>query len=380
MKKLLLTIAAVAVNAVMAYATDYLLFDGNGKDLGFKGDGKGWSTEVTVNGKTFKIETAKANGTNNLTKPASEIRVYKSSQITISSTDVAIKQVTLTSSGSKYNNALVSEGWTITQDNLINTAVNKDGTTAVTFDAPNGQFRVKKLVVSDEITEVEKPVAVSVRSVEETIAKDNKTLVAIDYPLTVGFVNKGNVFCRDEAGDFIQIYGSNTYHTGDIIPAGWEATYELYNENTPELIPASALPAAIAGTFTPRTVSAGDITTELVNNVVLVENVVLSEASPATKDNFTGTSNGVSLSLRNNYTLPSVDPGTYDITLVVTIYQEAPSLYVIDYKAKTSGIDTVGNDTDTKAVYYNLNGIRIDNPGHGLYIRVQGANATKVIL
>lgn len=378
MKKFLLTIATVAISSAMASATDYVLFDGNGADLGFTGDGNGYSTEITVDGKTFKIETAKGGYTNSLMQPAAEIRVYKSSLITITSTDVVLKQISLTASGSNYNKELTCDGWTITTENLINTAVNENGSTSATFEATGGQFRIKKLVVSDEITE--KPTAVSVRSVEETIAKDNKTLVAIDYPLTVGFVNKGNVFCRDEAGDFIQIYGSNTYQTGDIIPAGWEATYELYNENTPELIPASALPAAIAGTFTPRTVSAGDITTELVNNVVLVENVVLSEASPATKDNFTGTSNGVSLSLRNNYTLPSVDPGTYDITLVVTIYQEAPSLYVIDYKAKTSGIDTVGNDTDTKAVYYNLNGIRIDNPGHGLYIRVQGANATKVIL
>lgn len=37
-------------------------------------------------------------------------------------------------------------------------------------------------------------------------------------------------------------------------------------------------------------------------------------------------------------------------------------------------------DADAPAVYYTLQGIRVENPGKGLYIRVQGHKSTKVIL
>lgn len=37
-------------------------------------------------------------------------------------------------------------------------------------------------------------------------------------------------------------------------------------------------------------------------------------------------------------------------------------------------------DTDAPAEYYTIEGIRVENPGHGLYIRRQGTRATKVIL
>ncbi len=373
--------AFLAGGIALAGATDYVLFDGNGGSLGFTGDKNGWSTEVTVDGKTFKIETIKAESTSNLVVPTGQIRVYKSSKITISSSDVAMKQITLTASESKYNNAMTpSEGWAITTDGLINTATNDNGAASATFTAAGGQFRIQKLVVSDQVAEIEVPEAVSVKSVKETIAKESETSVTVDYQLTVGFVNRSNIFCCDAEGDFIQIYGSNTYNVGDVIPAGWEGSYKLYNDYTPELIPTGDLPVATAGTFTPKAVSAADITNDLVNSVVLVKDVVFDAATPAEKANFTGTSNGVSLSLRNNYQLESVPAGTYDVTIVVTIYNNAPSLYVVNYASKTSGIETVEDSAETDIEYYNLHGFRVANPAHGLYIRVADGKATKVIL
>lgn len=380
MKKHLLSMAFLAGGIVMAGATDYVLFDGNGSTLGFQGDAKGWSAEVTVNGKNFKIETVKDASTTNLVVPAQEIRVYKSSKIIISSSDVTMKQITLTASGSKYNNVMTpTDGWTTTTNALVSTVTNDNGASSVTFSAAAGQFRIKKLVVSDEVPKVEVPEAVSVKSVKETISKDSETSVKVDYPLTVGFVNKGNVFCCDAAGDFIQIYGSNTYKVGDVIPAGWDAKYKLYNKNTPELVPSSSLPAATAGTFSPKTVAAADITNDLVNNVVLVKNVMFDEATPATKSNFTGTCNGTTLSFRNNYELASVAAGTYDLTIVVTIFNDAPSLYVINYTPNTSGIETIEATSKSNVEFYNLNGFKVTNPAHGIYIRVADGKASKII-
>ena len=46
-----------------------------------------------------------------------------------------------------------------------------------------------------------------------------------------------------------------------------------------------------------------------------------------------------------------------------------------------SGVnDVIAEDADAPVVYYNLQGVRVDNPANGLYIRVQGKKATKVLV
>lgn len=233
----------------------------------------------------------------------------------------------------------------------------------------------KNKVNAQEPTEVP-----SVKNIKEAIAMTSGTKVKVDFPLTIAFKNFSNVFAFDANGDFIQVYGSNEYEILDIIPAGWEATYDFYQSTTPELKPNGTLPASTEkGEFSPKAIAAADITTALVNNVILVKNVLLAEASPATKDNFTATSDGVSLSFRNNYTLESVPAGTYDITAVVNVYQGAVSLYVVDYAAPGSGVAEIEAENG-EAVYYNLQGVKVANPEKGLYIKVEGNKTSKVIL
>lgn len=51
------------------------------------------------------------------------------------------------------------------------------------------------------------------------------------------------------------------------------------------------------------------------------------------------------------------------------------------YIGEGAGIDNVAADnTDAPVEYYNLQGVRVANPGHGLYIKRQGTTATKVVL
>jgi len=217
-----------------------------------------------------------------------------------------------------------------------------------------------------------------VASVAETIALADNTAFIVGYELTVGYVHGSNIFAVDKAGDFIQIYNENTYKIGDVIPAGWEGTYENYKGTTPEIKNAK-LPEATAGTFTPEVVAPDAITNDFVNNVVTINNVVLSEATPEGKANFTGMVGETTVNLRNNYELSSEEAGTYNITVVVTIYNGAPSLYVTNYeKVDTTGIDEIGVDETAPVEYYNLQGIRVANPENGVYIRRQGTKATKV--
>ena len=176
-------------------------------------------------------------------------------------------------------------------------------------------------------------VALGVNSIEETLALEDQTEVLINYPMTVAFRNGNNVFAVDEAGKFIQIYGSNSYAANDIIPAGWTGKFTWYGA-TPEIKPVGALPEAVkGGNFIPEAVDPSTVTVGMVNSVVLFKNVVISADTPATQENFKVSVGGNEVSLRNNYALPSVSAGVYDVTVVVNIFNDGPSYNVVAYKA-----------------------------------------------
>lgn len=66
----------------------------------------------------------------------------------------------------------------------------------------------------------------------------------------------------------------------------------------------------------------------------------------------------------------------YSILLdnVITLDFEIPGL-------SNSGIEeTVVSDENAPVVYYNLQGVRVENPSNGLYIKRQGNKATKVFV
>ena len=48
-------------------------------------------------------------------------------------------------------------------------------------------------------------------------------------------------------------------------------------------------------------------------------------------------------------------------------------------KVDTTGIGAVEADDNDKAEYYNLQGIRVENPESGIYIMRRGGKTTKVI-
>lgn len=229
--------------------------------------------------------------------------------------------------------------------------------------------------------------ATEVNNVLATTALASGTPVKVNYALTVGFVNGSSIFACDEDGDFIQLYGTNTLKAGDVIPAGWEGTYTLYGDNTPEItFNEGALPAATEGTFTPKEVEATAITDALVNHVVTIKNVNFEEATPATKTDFTGTVGETTLNLFNQYELASVEAGKYDVTGVVAIRNlngsPVAKLFVTNItKSETDSALLIGaGDNAAPVEYYNLQGIRIDNPANGIYIRRQGSKAQKIVL
>ena len=53
----------------------------------------------------------------------------------------------------------------------------------------------------------------------------------------------------------------------------------------------------------------------------------------------------------------------------------------VNYESINTGVDDIlSDDANAPVEYYNLQGVRVANPESGLYIRVQGKKATKVLV
>jgi hypothetical protein len=68
----------------------------------------------------------------------------------------------------------------------------------------------------------------------------------------------------------------------------------------------------------------------------------------------------------------TVAPGTYDV-----VFDSSAMTITL---TKTSGVEGIEADNDVEAVYYNLQGVKVENPAAGLYIVVRGNQITKEIV
>lgn len=230
-------------------------------------------------------------------------------------------------------------GLTVTYESNKPEVVEVDANTgAVTIKAPGVATITAKSEETDKFNAGSASYTLDIAAVASSIAQfetfgknDSNLEIQVNFPMTVGFVNNQNVFVTD-GEKWIQIYAPNSYNANDVIPAGWIGTYTLYRDYTPEIVPVGTLPVATeTAELTFRNVST--ISNADVNEVVVLENAVLSEASPAAKDDVPVTVNGEAVSVYNNYSVASVEAGTYNITGVVNIFQGSPVLYVIKFDA-----------------------------------------------
>lgn len=243
-----------------------------------------------------------------------------------------------------------------------------------------GTWEIKEINITGAAgSDTPTPTVKEVNSIAEALALESGTVVKVNFPMTVTFVNNKNIWTIDDEGAAINIYGENTYAANDVIPAGWEGTFTV-RYDVPQFTPSAALPAADGTSqFTPASVSNGVVNNSMVNQVLVIKDVNFAEATPAAKENFTGTSNGNTLNFRNNYTLPSVAAGDYDVKVVVNLYNGEPSLYVIEYLVK-SAVEEIGVENGA-AVYYDLNGRKVaGNLDKGIYVKVVNGKASKVVV
>lgn len=209
-----------------------------------------------------------------------------------------------------------------------------------------------------------------------TLSKGGKGV--INFPLTITYQNGVNTYVTDGTG-YSLIYGSiGTYEVGTIIPAGWVGELDIFN-NLPEIKPVGDMTEPTeSDEFTPRAVTTVDNT--MLNEIVILSGVTFAEETPAAKTNFTGTIGDEEFTFRNNFEIESVAAGTYDVKCAVAIFKTTLQLYPISYNEPVAdGISEI-ETSNGAAVYYNMQGVRVSNPENGMFIRVEGNKATKVII
>lgn len=68
--------------------------------------------------------------------------------------------------------------------------------------------------------------------------------------------------------------------------------------------------------------------------------------------------------------------GNYCVSVV---YAEGESVRTAELNVTPTSINGITDESEPESEYYNLQGIRVDNPTNGIYIKVQGQKATKVM-
>ena len=445
-------------------------------------DGNGWKAGT----KEFKVTVISA-----LQDPVFEL--VGDSYITVSEEDdltiefkyegVENPQFTITSSRPEYATATVdATNKTITVDII------KRGTTEFTLSvAGNDEF--DKATLKFTVKVCYKDLA----SILEN-AKEGETYTGV-FPVTLVYENDSYNYVTDGTAWALFYVDRNevenhTHGNGAVIPAGWTAKYTVYN-GLPEFTEIEH-EAEVTETEVVKITEYSNVTltSDMVNQVVMLLDVEFTEATPSAKpssysDNFEGYFNGVDYTFRNAFGVDGVEAGVYNLKAVVNVYNRNVQIYPIEYRKQTEttttpvvtektyahgevieftgleegahiyyrhggedpdhnnvftgsasnspmkaavnttwtynhtthpltfsdgqemivkfmakkpgkvasevksvGINANGEATtgleniaveEAEAVYYNLQGVRVENPAAGVYVRVAGGKATKVM-
>lgn len=266
-------------------------------------------------------------------------------------------------------------------------------TGAVTLVAPGTTVITAKAEANNEYNAGEASYTLTVVKAYNTVAefytlpKDGTGLVNFD--LTVAYVNGANIYATT-GDEWTLIFGYNLdYQAGDVIPAGWNGQYAPY-AGMPEIKPVGTMPEATETGKTVKFAEATSVDLSMINQVVVLKGVTFAAATLDNKNNnFTGKIGETEISFRNNFSVASVDAGTYDVTCAVGYYEKDATeatdatklqVYPISYAKTTVGIDEIGVDANAPVEYYNLQGVRVANPENGIFIRRQGNKVSKVVL
>lgn len=119
----------------------------------------------------------------------------------------------------------------------------------------------------------------------------------------------------------------------------------------------------------------------MVHEIVIIKDVYFRDKTPATDSEFFYNGNLMKVvKFCNKFQIESVESGTYDVIGAVSRQDHDDIIYPIEYIPKSSGIKPTISDIENDIIYYNLQGIKVDNPGPGIYLRKINDTLKKIII
>lgn len=380
MKKFLLSLAVIACAASMS-AESYTLISSSSRGT-WTQDGTSYVCNVTNNGKTFTITYEKGSYNNNLVDPSANAswRAYKGTKTTISCSDVTIKTIEVgfdnfEYNGSNYYSALeMPEGWTgaLDETNLTYTASSETGANSVTFTAAEKQVRIVSLAVSDEAGEITPPEPDGVIfdcpfSASSDLDSWTQTYISGSMPdgLNAFYVNSSQkCLC---ASSYVSSEGSN-----QAVHATLSREFDLTNRENCKL----TLSQAFGYYFPTNQAEADNYTLYVVDASGAKQTLDFANYGAKGSGNWTSFA-------ENEFDLSEFDG--QKITLGFEFNNTIARNCTWEIKNflmkgdKTVGVAGISADENVAPVYYNLQGVRVENPENGLYIVVKGNKSTKVV-
>lgn len=380
MKKFLLSLAVIACAASMS-AESYTLISSSSRGT-WTQDGTSYVCNVTNNGKTFTITYDKGSYNNDIVDPSANAswRAYKGTKTTISCSDVTIKTIEVgfdsyTYNGNNYYSALeMPEGWTgiLDETNLTYTASSETGANSVTFTAAEKQVRIVSLAVSDEAGEITPPEPDGVIfdcpfSASSDLDNWTQTYISGSMPdgLNAFYVNSSQkCLC---ASSYVSSEGTN-----QAVQATLSREFDLTDRENCKLTLSQAF-----GYYFPTSQAEADNYTLYVVDASGAKQT-LDFANYGAK----GSGNWTSFA-ENEFDLSEFDG--QKITLGFEFNNTIARNCTWEIKNflmkgdKTVGVAGISADENVAPIYYNLQGVRVENPENGLYIVVKGNKSTKVV-
>lgn len=233
------------------------------------------------------------------------------------------------------------------------------------------------------------PVAGSLAAMLE-LAPADQDEVKVNFPMTVTFAKGAFAFVIDEEGNVANIedirnQGSTDtsmktiYKVGDVIPAGWIATNLFQNA----CVIWQGIPDEVKETVEVVYPEVESVTPEDVNRVVILKDVTFTTPTAADNTKAYGTTpDGQRYEFQDTYGIDSRPAGTYDVTCVVRYAKKGQSVFFwlapINY-TDLSGVEMI-EAPGAETRFFNLQGVEIETPAQGIYVKLTNGKASKVIM
>ena len=218
----------------------------------------------------------------------------------------------------------------------------------------------------------------------EMVAAGVNTTGRVNGPITVIYDNGKNLYTIDNQGYYMLLYSKNEkevkYNNGDKF-SFVEGEFITFN-SLPEIQNYSIGEVTAGGVAVePVDKSINDIVESDVNAYIKLQNVNITGVNGA---DFTIGDGTNTIAGRNTLNITVEEQNNVDIAGFVCLYQGkddtapkiqiAPATVTANTSVGIAGIEA----EDGEAVYFNLQGVRVQNPENGVFIRVQNGKAVKI--